>query len=102
VSFSYRGRPPLSRGLELSLTPGNIRIVFHRTTAEVSARLAVATVDDPSDAPEALYCEKGLDGYTVVTPNTDDSETRIDLLLFKAVTTESRKVEAVFAWGGSR
>jgi ABC-2 type transport system ATP-binding protein len=79
------------------------RIVFHRTTAEVSARLAVATVDDPRDAPEALYCEKGLDGYTVVTPNTDGAETRIDLeLLFKAVTTESQKVEAVFAEGGNR
>ena len=73
------------------------QIVFNHTLEEISNHLSVRLQQQPPDPEDVLYSEKTLEGYLVVTKNTDKEETKIELeLLFDTVTENREKVSMVF------
>jgi ABC-2 type transport system ATP-binding protein len=57
----------------------------------------------PPDEEEALYCEKTMEGYLVVTRNREQEETKIELeLLFNTVIQSKHKITSVFDQGGEK
>jgi ABC-2 type transport system ATP-binding protein len=79
------------------------KIVFHQSTEAITKKLSIRTVDHPADIENALYSEKSLGGYTVVTPNKNGGESHIDLeLLFNTVSAAGPRIETLFAQGESR
>ncbi len=80
----------------------NGQVVFHHTTQEIAALLSAQTVDDPARIENVLYSEKTLAGFRVVAPRTTGTESRIDLeLLFNAVISDTKAMEALFAERGA-
>ncbi len=79
------------------------RIVFQQPIQKIIEKLAVREVQDPETIDPVVFAEKSFSGYTVVTRNTDESESRIDLeLLFKTVTANSKECEAIFGEGAGQ
>lgn len=73
------------------------QIVFNRTLEEISDHLSIHRLTHPPDPEEALYAEKTLGGYLVVTQNRGEEETHIELeLLFNTVIQSREKLAAVF------
>ena len=77
------------------------RIIFNRSTEEISNRLKVLSRSGPPEPGEALFSEKTFEGYTVVTENHDHEDSHIDLeTLFNTVVNNSAEISRVFQDGG--
>jgi ABC-2 type transport system ATP-binding protein len=72
-------------------------ILFDQDVTDISRRLSFQMVDSDA-ARHAVYAEQALKGFAAILPNTDSSESRLDLeLLYKAIILEPEKVRKVFA-----
>lgn len=73
------------------------RIIFYRDSYEISNRLAVSNLQrEPVDG-SYLYAEKLPGGFAVVTENTDNRESQIDLeLLFNTVIANKMTINDLF------
>ena len=73
------------------------RIIFYRDNYEISSRLAVSNLQrEPVDG-SYLYAEKLPGGFAVVTENTDNRESQIDLkLLFNTVIANKTTINDLF------
>jgi len=96
-----------ARDLESLIDPVIIldegRIIFNRSTEEISNRLKVISQPHPPGPGEALFSEKTFEGYTVVTENHDHEDSHIDLeTLFNTVINKSGEVLRIFKDGGAR
>jgi ABC-2 type transport system ATP-binding protein len=62
------------------------QIIFNHSLEEISNRLCVRHQSNSPTADEVFYSEKTMEGYLVVSENTEDEETKLDLeLLFNTV-----------------
>lgn len=95
------------RDLETLIDPVIIldegRIVFHQSVEKISDRLKVTLQPDPPDSKTALYSEKRLDGYMVVSENRNGEVSGIDLeTLFNTVAANQTEISRIFQDGGSQ
>lgn len=75
----------------------NGRIIFKETMENISKRLAVSFRQDIDNPGGVLYSEKIPGGYSVLSVNASEGDSRVDIeTLFNAVTAESGKINAVF------
>jgi ABC-2 type transport system ATP-binding protein len=73
------------------------RVIFNHSLEEITQRLRIDQRETPPDPDRALYSEKSMEGYRVMTPNPGDGETHMDLeMLFNTVMQSREKVAAVF------
>ncbi|HEY0058389.1 MAG TPA: ABC transporter ATP-binding protein [Flavisolibacter sp.] len=73
------------------------RILFDQDVADITRKLSFRYAYGDEDVKGALYSESSLKGSVVVTPNTDDEETKLDLeLLYKAIVTSTAKITKLF------
>jgi len=73
------------------------QILFDQTIQNITKRLSFKISFDQHEIQNALYCEPALRGNAIVTSNQADEESRLDLeLLYKAIVTNPRLVQAVF------
>lgn len=73
------------------------RILFHQSIEAITRQLQFTVSFDPEEAKHALYYETGIKGNTIVTQNLDGDESQPDLeMLYKAITSDSKKINAVF------
>jgi ABC-2 type transport system ATP-binding protein len=78
------------------------QIIFHHTLEEISNHLSVQRRAQPPDPEEALYAEKMLGGYLVVTKNTEGEETHMELeLLFNTVIQSHERLATLFTEEGT-
>jgi ABC-2 type transport system ATP-binding protein len=64
---------------------------------EIARKLSFKVIDDLTEEPEILYSEHSLKGYSVVVPNTDGDESKVNLeYLFNAVTGNPDKTKLIF------
>jgi ABC-2 type transport system ATP-binding protein len=96
-----------ARDLESLIDPVIIldegRIIFNRSTEEISTRLKVSCQSTPPDQEKVLYSEKTFEGYMTVSENDDHEESHIDLeTLFNTVINNSARIYSIFQDGGIR
>lgn len=73
------------------------RIIFNHSSEETTRCLQVELQSASPDPETALYNEKTLEGFRVVTENHGDAETHIDLeMLFNTVIQNREKVASIF------
>ncbi|MBN1413067.1 MAG: ABC transporter ATP-binding protein [Spirochaetales bacterium] len=79
------------------------KIIFQESVADINDKLRVRLVKEEPDPQSALFCEKVLGGFSVLSESNGNGngEGDIDLeLLFNAVVTDNVKINAVF--GGDK
>jgi ABC-2 type transport system ATP-binding protein len=96
-----------ARDLESLIDPiiilDEAKIIFNRSTEEISKRLRVTHQSTPPEPEEALFSEKTFEGYIVVTENHDHEDSHIDLeTLFNTVINNRGEVSRIFQNGGAR
>jgi ABC-2 type transport system ATP-binding protein len=75
----------------------NGKILFDQTLEAISRKLSFRLSFDPEETAHALYKESSLKGNALILPNTDGEDSRPDLeMLYKAVTMEGERINAVF------
>lgn len=73
------------------------KILFDENVEEITKKLSFRFAYDQDDAATALYSESSLVGNVVVTPNTGEEESKLDLeLLYKAIVSNSEKITKLF------
>jgi len=73
------------------------RILFHQSIESITRQLQFTLSFDPEETKHALYHETGLKGNALVTQNFNGEENQPDLeMLYKAITSDSKKINAVF------
>ena len=76
----------------------NGRVIFNHSMAEISQRLTMQIAAAQPDPVSAIYSEKTVGGYAVISANTTGVENAIDIeVLFNAVTAFPREIENIFA-----
>lgn len=72
-------------------------VIFKQDAASISKNMRVTLTQEKPLDDEALYYEKVLGGFAVITANRNQPQTQIDLeLLFNAVTKNKDRVSALF------
>ena len=75
----------------------NGEVLLNASITEISAKLSFKTVPYIEDQEKILYAEEALKGMSIVTENTDDADTKVNLEhLFNAVTENPAKTKALF------
>jgi len=75
----------------------NGELLLSASIAEISSKLSFKTVTHVEDKEKILYSEDSLKGITVVTENSGDEETKVNLEhLFNAITENPAKAKALF------
>jgi ABC-2 type transport system ATP-binding protein len=73
------------------------RILFDQTTEAITRKLSFHISFDSEEVKQSLYHESSLRGSAVVTRNTGEEESKLDLeLLYKAIILNGKAVESVF------
>ncbi len=72
-------------------------ILFDQTIDDISSKLSFRVSFDDEETKKAFYKEESLKGNVIVTANTYEEDSKIDLeLLYKAVVTNGHSVNTVF------
>lgn len=72
-------------------------ILFDQTIDDISTKLSFRISFDDEDTKNAFYKEESLKGNVVVTANTYEEDSKIDLeLLYKAVVTNGNSINNIF------
>ena len=75
----------------------NSRVLLDESIARVTERLAFVESDSPALAEEALYKLPSVQGNSLLLPNREGVETRLNLeLLFGAVLADPEKIKDLF------
>jgi ABC-2 type transport system ATP-binding protein len=73
------------------------KILFNQSIEAIARQLQFKVSFDPEESQRALYQESSLKGNELVSLNLDGEESHPDLeMLYKAITTDSKKINAVF------
>jgi len=73
------------------------RILFDQTIGDITRKLSFHISFDSEEVKQSLYHESSLRGNAVVTRNTGEEESKLDLeLLYKAIILNGKAVESVF------
>src|SRR5687767_133399 len=73
------------------------KILFDQTTEAITRKLSFHISFDSEEVKQSLYHESSLRGSAVVTRNTGEEESKLDLeLLYKAIILNGKAVESVF------
>lgn len=73
------------------------KILFDQNVEDITRKLSFRFAYDDAEIKNALYSEASLKGAVIVTPNTDNDETKLDLeVLYKAIVTDSAKITNLF------
>lgn len=73
------------------------KILFDESIEDISRKLSFRFAYDDADLATAFYSESSLTGNVVVTANTADEESKLDLeLLYKAIVTNGTKITKLF------
>lgn len=73
------------------------KILFDENIDDISRKLSFRFAYDDADLATAFYSESSLTGNVVVTANTADEESKLDLeLLYKAIVTNGTKITKLF------
>lgn len=72
-------------------------ILFDQSIEKIASKLSFKISHDHAEIKNALYNETSLKGSSIVTPNMDEDESKIDLeLLYKAIITNGKGIQSVF------
>ena len=75
----------------------NSRVLLDESIARVTERLAFVESDSPALAEEALYKQPSVQGNSLLLPNREGVETKLNLeLLFGAVLADPEKIKELF------
>ncbi len=78
----------------------NGKIIFNEPIFEVAKKLSITEERTKPDPETALYFEKSINGYTVVSRNKSDFEGDIDLeMLFNTILTNKDLIQKLFNKG---
>ena len=73
------------------------KIIFQQTIESIARKLMVKLQKEEPDQAAALYAEKTLGGYLVITKNDGSAESNLDIeLLFNAVIGNQERIRAIF------
>jgi ABC-2 type transport system ATP-binding protein len=73
------------------------KILFDQNVETISKKLSFRFAYDNADAAKAIYSESSFMGSIVVTTNTGEEESKIDLeLLYKAILANKAKITKLF------
>jgi ABC-2 type transport system ATP-binding protein len=73
------------------------KIIFQQTVESIARKLLVKLQKEEPDQASALYAEKTLGGYLVITENDGSAESNLDIeLLFNAVIGNQDRIRAIF------
>jgi ABC-2 type transport system ATP-binding protein len=73
------------------------KILFDETVEDISKKLSFRFAINEAEVATALYSESSLAGNVIVTSNSEEEESKIDLeLLYKAIVTNSKKITKLF------
>lgn len=73
------------------------KIIFNQSLFDVMNRLCLKLLTNEPGKNEVIYSEKTLGGYAVITENTSNEQTSIELeFLFNSIISSSEKMSAVF------
>lgn len=73
------------------------QVIFNHTMHDIIRHLRIDLVGAAPAPGESLYSEKTMEGYRVLSRNSGNEETQMDLeLLFNTVVQNGEEVEAVF------
>lgn len=73
------------------------KILFDENVEDISSKLSFRFAYDDTDLADAYYSESSYSGNVVVTKNTGEEESKLDLeLLYKAIVTNSAKITQLF------
>lgn len=73
------------------------KILFDETIEDITRKLSFRFAWDDEDRINALYSESMLRGHVIVTPNTGEEESKLDLeLLYKAIVTNPGSITQLF------
>ena len=72
-------------------------ILFDQSIEKIASKLSFKISHDNAEIKSAIYNESSLKGSSIVTPNMDGEESKIDLeLLYKAIITNGKGIQSVF------
>jgi ABC-2 type transport system ATP-binding protein len=75
----------------------NGELLLQASLAEIETRLSFKVMDEMPDENEVLYAESTLKGYSVVTDNKAEEDSKVNLeYLFNAVTGNPIKTRSIF------
>jgi ABC-2 type transport system ATP-binding protein len=73
------------------------RILFDQTVDNITRKLSFHISYDSEEIKQALFREPSLRGSAVITRNTQDDESKLDLeLLYKAIVLNGKAIQSVF------
>lgn len=73
------------------------RVILNTSMANLAKRLDFTIQNHQPDAEDCIYAEKNLYGYKVITENTSEADTVIDIeTLFNAVVMNQQKIISLF------
>ena len=73
------------------------KILFDQTVDAICRKLSFRISFDQDEVKQSLYSESSLRGNTIITPNTDGEESKLDLeLLYKAIVVNGHLIQSVF------
>ncbi len=73
------------------------KIILQQKLFEIAKRLAIVQQQTEPNLNTCLYYEKHLAGYTVVTVNTNNQDTHMDLeILFNAILANKIRIQQIF------
>ena len=75
----------------------NSEVLLNATTEEIAEKLCFKNVSTVTDHDKVLYSEHSLRGFSIVTQNTDNEDSKADLeLLFNATLTNQSQIKELF------
>jgi ABC-2 type transport system ATP-binding protein len=72
-------------------------LLLNASISRIANKLSFKTVMDITDKKKVFYSEESLKGYTIVTENTEDEHSKVNLEhLFNAVTENAETIKEIF------
>lgn len=73
------------------------KILFDQTTENITNKLSFRISFESEEVKDALYSESSLKGSAIITYNTYEEDSKLDLeMLYKAIVTNRDKINSVF------
>lgn len=74
------------------------KIILNKSIHEISQHLSMIQQSDKPDPTQALYYEKNIHGYSIITTNKTDLESEFNLeLLFNAIINNKDQIKKIFS-----
>jgi len=71
--------------------------LFDQTISKITQKLQFKISFDQEEIQQSLYSESSLKGHAIITRNTEEEDTRLDLeMLYKGIVTNGPKIQSAF------